>query len=134
MTTDVAVPVSELGVDRAGTPRVDEGRGCAAASSSRRDGNFTSRSSSTRATRRRSLRQEALIGRVVEDALARGRTCTGEHGIGCRKLGYLEQEHGDRSLLRGIKRLFGQTGSSTRQGRPSAKRLRVSSSTSSRSE
>ena len=54
---------------------------------------------------------EALNARVVEDALARGGTCTGEHGIGYGKLGYLEREHGDLiPLYRGIKQLFDPNG------------------------
>jgi D-lactate dehydrogenase (cytochrome) len=42
---------------------------------------------------------------------ARGGTCTGEHGIGYGKLGYLEREHGDLvPLYRGIKELFDPNG------------------------
>jgi D-lactate dehydrogenase (cytochrome) len=48
---------------------------------------------------------------VVEDALARGGTCTGEHGIGLGKLQALEREHPDLlSLYRGIKQLFDPNG------------------------
>jgi D-lactate dehydrogenase (cytochrome) len=48
---------------------------------------------------------------VVADALARGGTCTGEHGIGMGKLGALELEHADLlPLLRGIKELFDPQG------------------------
>jgi D-lactate dehydrogenase (cytochrome) len=48
---------------------------------------------------------------VVEDALARGGTCTGEHGVGFGKLGFLEQEHGDLvPIYRGIKQLFDPNG------------------------
>lgn len=52
-------------------------------------------------------RADELVERLVADALERGGTCTGEHGIGLGKIGALEREHGDLILLmRGIKRLF----------------------------
>ena len=48
---------------------------------------------------------------VVEDALARGGTCTGEHGIGIGKVAALELEHPDLlPLYRGIKQLFDPNG------------------------
>ena len=48
---------------------------------------------------------------IVEDALARGGTCTGEHGIGLGKIDYLEREHGDLlPLMRGIKNLVDPPG------------------------
>ena len=48
---------------------------------------------------------------VVEDAVARGGTCTGEHGIGMGKVRALELEHPDLlPLYRGIKRLFDPRG------------------------
>lgn len=48
---------------------------------------------------------------VVEDALQRGGTCTGEHGIGVGKLDALELEHPDLvPLYRGIKELFDPNG------------------------
>jgi D-lactate dehydrogenase (cytochrome) len=48
---------------------------------------------------------------VVEDALARGGTCTGEHGIGIGKRDALRLEHPDLvPLYRGIKQLFDPNG------------------------
>lgn len=42
---------------------------------------------------------------TVQNALAVGGTCTGEHGVGIGKMGYLEQEHGDAlNIMRTLKR------------------------------
>jgi D-lactate dehydrogenase (cytochrome) len=50
---------------------------------------------------------DELVEVLVADALARGGTCTGEHGVGLGKIGALEREHGDLvPLMRGIKELF----------------------------
>ena len=50
---------------------------------------------------------EQLVHAIVDDALARGGTCTGEHGIGMGKIAALEQEHGDLiGLMLGIKETF----------------------------
>jgi D-lactate dehydrogenase (cytochrome) len=54
---------------------------------------------------------EELVHSVVDDALARGGTCTGEHGIGLGKIGALEQEHGDLiPLMLAIKASFDPNG------------------------
>jgi D-lactate dehydrogenase (cytochrome) len=56
-------------------------------------------------------RSEELVHNVVDDALARGGTCTGEHGIGLGKIGALEQEHGDLiPLMQAIKASFDPSG------------------------
>jgi D-lactate dehydrogenase (cytochrome) len=56
-------------------------------------------------------RVDALNEAIVADALARGGTCTGEHGIGIGKIRHLEAEHGDLiPLMRGVKRLFDPNG------------------------
>lgn len=48
-----------------------------------------------------------LTAALVDDALRRGGTCTGEHGIGLGKRIALEQEHGDSiALMRGVKSVF----------------------------
>jgi D-lactate dehydrogenase (cytochrome) len=50
---------------------------------------------------------DALVEALVADALARGGTCTGEHGIGFGKLDALEREHPDLlPLMRGVKDVF----------------------------
>ncbi|HEX5799968.1 MAG TPA: FAD-linked oxidase C-terminal domain-containing protein [Gaiellaceae bacterium] len=52
-------------------------------------------------------RADELVDNLVADALARGGTCTGEHGIGLGKLRALELEHGDLvPLMRRIKDVF----------------------------
>jgi D-lactate dehydrogenase (cytochrome) len=52
-------------------------------------------------------RSEELVRNVVADALARGGTCTGEHGVGIGKIRALEQEHGDLiPLMQAIKASF----------------------------
>lgn len=48
---------------------------------------------------------------IVRRALASGGTCTGEHGIGARKLRYLEEEHGAAlGLMQLLKRTLDPTG------------------------
>ena len=54
---------------------------------------------------------EELVHSVVNDALERGGTCTGEHGIGLGKIAALEQEHGDLiPLMLAIKAGFDPNG------------------------
>ena len=87
-------------------------QGCAAGSSATSaTGTSTSRSCSIPTTHASIAQAESLNASLVDDALARGGTCTGEHGIGYGKLGYLEREHGDLlPLMRGIKQLFDPNG------------------------
>ena len=50
-------------------------------------------------------RADALNERLVMRALAMDGTCTGEHGVGYGKIGFLESEHGEAlSVMRDIKR------------------------------
>jgi D-lactate dehydrogenase (cytochrome) len=112
MTTDVAVPLSEL------APAIEHARAALDASGLRGgivghvgDGNFHLAFLLDPADAESVGRAEALNTALVEDALARGGTCTGEHGIGYGKLGYLAREHPDLlDLYRGIKELFDPAG------------------------
>jgi len=56
-------------------------------------------------------RVQAANDEIVADCLARGGTCSGEHGIGLGKMTYLEWEHGDLiPLMRGIKQALDPQG------------------------
>jgi D-lactate dehydrogenase (cytochrome) len=112
MTTDVAVPVSELAaaIEHARTA-LDESDLRGGIVGHVGDGNFHVAFLLDPDDAASIAQAEALNSRVVEDALARGGTCTGEHGIGYGKLGYLAREHGDLlPLFRDIKQLFDPNG------------------------
>ncbi|HNB42861.1 MAG TPA: FAD-linked oxidase C-terminal domain-containing protein, partial [Burkholderiaceae bacterium] len=51
-------------------------------------------------------RAEELNRRVVQRAIACGGTCTGEHGVGLHKMGFLLEEAGEGAvaMMRSIKR------------------------------
>src|SRR3954452_20666238 len=112
MTTDVAVPVSEL------PAAIEHARSALDASELRGgivghvgDGNFHVAFLLDPDDAGSIAQAEALNTAIVDDALARGGTCTGEHGIGFGKLAYLEREHGDLlPLMRGIKDLMDPNG------------------------
>jgi D-lactate dehydrogenase (cytochrome) len=56
-------------------------------------------------------RAEAVNAEIVDYALERGGTCTGEHGIGMGKTGHLQKEHGDSlPFMREIKRIADPNG------------------------
>src|SRR5438034_2770150 len=112
MTTDVAVPVSELAsaIEQARRALDESGlRGGIVGHVG--DGNFHLAFLLDPDDATSIARAEALNAAIVDDAIARGGTCTGEHGIGYGKLAYLEREHGDLvPLYRGIKELFDPNG------------------------
>jgi D-lactate dehydrogenase (cytochrome) len=112
MTTDVAVPVSELAaaIEQARRALDESGlRGGIVGHVG--DGNFHVAFLLDPDDAESIAKADALNERVVDDALARGGTCTGEHGIGFGKLRYLEREHGDLvELYRGVKRVFDPNG------------------------
>jgi D-lactate dehydrogenase (cytochrome) len=112
MTTDVAVPISEL-------PAAIEAARVALDASGLRggilghvgDGSFHVMYLLAEGDSKSIAQAAALNDAVVADALARGGTCTGEHGIGFGKLGYLRREHPELvSLYSGIKSLFDPNG------------------------
>jgi D-lactate dehydrogenase (cytochrome) len=112
MTTDVAVPVSQLPAAIAAARQALEEtdlRGGIVGHVG--DGNFHVAFLLDPDDPESIARAKELNGLVVHDALARGGTCTGEHGIGFGKLDYLEEEHGDLvELYRGVKALFDPNG------------------------
>ncbi len=56
-------------------------------------------------------RAEEVNSEIVDYALRRGGTCTGEHGIGLGKTGHLQREHGDSlPFMREIKRISDPNG------------------------
>lgn len=56
-------------------------------------------------------RLDAVLGEMTAKALKLGGTCTGEHGVGLRKMKYQEQEHGEAlPLMRQVKEMFDPSG------------------------
>lgn len=112
MSTDVAVPVSELAAAIAHARRALDASSLSGGIVGHvGDGNFHVAFLLDPDDERSIKEAQALNAALVEDALARGGTCTGEHGIGFGKLAYLEQEHGDLlPLMRGIKQVFDPNG------------------------
>ncbi|MBV8597800.1 MAG: 2-hydroxy-acid oxidase, partial [Actinobacteria bacterium] len=112
MTTDVAVPISELAaaIEHART-LLDASGLLGGIVGHVGDGNFHVAFLLDPNDDASIARAESLNAALVEDALGRGGTCTGEHGIGYGKLAYLAQEHGDLvPLYRGIKELLDPRG------------------------
>jgi D-lactate dehydrogenase (cytochrome) len=112
MTTDVAVPISELAGAIEHARRALDGSGLSGGIVGHvGDGNFHVGFLLDPDDATSIAQAEALNASLVGDALARGGTCTGEHGIGYGKLAYLEREHGDLvPFYRGLKELFDPNG------------------------
>jgi len=112
MATDVAVPLSRLpaAVEFA-RARLDARGRAAAIVGHVGDGNFHVALMLDPDDPEDVADAKALNDELVEWALARGGTCTGEHGIGIGKVAYLEREHGDLiPYLRALKRVFDPNG------------------------
>lgn len=110
--TDVCVPLTELaGAVRFARAEVDRLGLHAGIVGHAGDGNVHVGVHVDRGDSDEMGRSDELVRNVVDDALARGGTCTGEHGIGQGKIEALEQEHGDLiPLLRAIKTSFDPNG------------------------
>jgi D-lactate dehydrogenase (cytochrome) len=107
MTTDVCVPISDL-PDALREARTTIGsRGLDGAILGHvGDGNYHAVFPVDPEDEQDLERAEEVNSEIVAYALARGGTCTGEHGIGFGKTKHLQREHGDSlPLMREIKRL-----------------------------
>jgi len=107
ITTDTCVPISRLAdcvvaakqeATEAGLPHYLVGHVG--------DGNFHIAYLIDPSSAEQHERAEELNRRVVQRAIACGGTCTGEHGVGLHKMGFLLEEAGEGSvaLMRSIKR------------------------------
>ncbi|SDX86529.1 FAD-binding oxidoreductase [Salimicrobium album] len=106
MVTDVCVPISSLAeaivfgreeLDRQGLPGGLVGHAG--------DGNYHAFVMIDKNDENEMHKAEQFNEAIVEHALARGGTCTGEHGVGIGKKKYLEAEHGaSLSIMKSIKK------------------------------
>ena len=107
MTTDVCVPISDLPDALREARTTIESRGLDGAILGHvGDGNYHAVFPVDPDDEQDLERAEEVNSEIVAYALARGGTCTGEHGIGFGKAGHLQSEHGDSlPFMRGIKKL-----------------------------
>lgn len=107
LATDVCVPISRLADCVEATRRDIEESGLIASIVGHvGDGNFHVQPMIDVANPAEVAGAEAFVGRLVDRALAMEGTCTGEHGVGQKKMKYMEAEHGAEALalMRTIKR------------------------------
>ena len=107
VATDVCVPISQLADCVEETKRDIEASGLIAPIAGHvGDGNFHTQPLVDLNDPDEVARAEAFIERLVKRALAMGGTCTGEHGVGQKKIKYLEAEHGAPAMavMRTLKR------------------------------
>lgn len=112
ISTDVCVPISQLCECITQTRAAIEESGIIGPIVGHvGDGNFHVVMVFDPTSRDEVARAKALSERIVELALAHGGTCTGEHGIGMGKKGYLVAEHGEGvDVMRAIKRALDPAG------------------------
>ena len=107
LATDVCVPISALADCVEETKRDIEASGLIAPIAGHvGDGNFHTQPLLDLGDPEEVARVQGFIDRLVKRALAMGGTCTGEHGVGQKKIKYLELEHGAGAMavMRTIKR------------------------------
>jgi D-lactate dehydrogenase (cytochrome) len=107
LATDVCVPISRLAECVEETKRDIEALGLIAPIVGHvGDGNFHVQPMVDTADPGEVAKVEGFLERLVERALAMEGTCTGEHGVGQKKMRYLEAEHGSEALdlMRTLKR------------------------------
>lgn len=107
VATDVCVPISQLAECVEETKRDIEASGLIAPIAGHvGDGNFHTQPLVDLNDPAEVERAQGFIDRLVKRALAMGGTCTGEHGVGQKKMKYLEAEHGAPALaaMRTLKR------------------------------
>jgi D-lactate dehydrogenase (cytochrome) len=112
MTTDVCVPVSDLTDALLDARRAIDARGLDGAVFGHvGDGNYHAVFPVDPEDEEDLKRAEEVNAEIVTYALQRGGTCTGEHGVGSGKTGYLEKEHADSlPFMRKIKHLADPNG------------------------
>ena len=107
IATDVCVPISRLAECVAETKRDIDALGLVAPIVGHvGDGNFHVQPMVDTDDPAEVARIEGFLDRLVERALAMDGTCTGEHGVGQKKMKYLQAEHGPEALaaMRALKR------------------------------
>jgi D-lactate dehydrogenase (cytochrome) len=112
MTTDVCVPISDLPGALRHARDTFESRGLDGAILGHvGDGNYHAVFPVDTGDEADQERAEEVNAEIVDYALQRGGTCTGEHGIGAGKTAHLQKEHGDSlPLMREIKRIADPNG------------------------
>jgi len=112
LSTDVCVPLEELGAAlRATREAIDRHRLTGGISAHAGDGNVHAAILVDPADEQEMASVGGLIDELVDDALARGGTCSGEHGIGLGKISALIREHGEQiALMRSLKAAFDPNG------------------------
>lgn len=105
VVTDVCVPISRLAECIEATRQdLDDSNLISPLVGHAGDGNFHLSIMVDMADPDELKRAKALSHRMVQQAITLGGTCTGEHGVGIGKMGYLEAEHGEAmTAMRAIK-------------------------------